>query len=203
MTVSLPHRLILTQGSTAGGTAYLTFDDGPHPDHTPRLLDVLKSHGVVATFFVVGFQAERHPDIVRRIAAEGHALGHHSYFHSDPEQTTTRQLMDEISRTTDLLASITGHRPRMFRPPFGKLTVSKLLRLWTHGQQIVLWNSDPKDFLCHSSSELAGRFANSPVCAGDVVLFHDSFPHAAGFLPALIGNAGRSGITFDKVTQWT
>src|SRR5262249_55671830 len=82
MAAVLPHRLFLVRGKPRTNSVSLTFDDGPHPEHTPRLLDLLKKHEIKATFFVVGRQAERYPDLVRRMADEGHDVANHSFFHA-------------------------------------------------------------------------------------------------------------------------
>jgi len=97
---------------------------------------------------------EKHPEVVRRIAAEGHAIGHHTYFHEEPKSVSSRQLMEEVGRTDALFKEILGERSRIFRPPWGKLTVGKLMRLWRAGQQVVLWNLDPKDSDRESAEEV-------------------------------------------------
>jgi peptidoglycan/xylan/chitin deacetylase (PgdA/CDA1 family) len=180
----------------------LTFDDGPDPEHTPILLDVLKSLGVVGTFFVIGQQARKYPDLVRRIAAEGHLVGHHSYSHAEPSQTTSGQLLDEVHITRRLLTDLLGKPPVYFRPPHGKLTVAKLWSLWRARQTIVLWNVDPRDWASHSSHEVQDWFARRPLRGGDVVLMHDNHPHAGAALPAVVAAARQRGISFGLVSQW-
>jgi peptidoglycan/xylan/chitin deacetylase (PgdA/CDA1 family) len=96
---------------------------------------------------VIGAQARQHPEIVRRIADEGHELGHHSFYHRDPASVSATQLIDEARSTSALLREITGKAPVLFRPPHGKLTVRKMLRLWAAAQSIVLWSADPKDYI--------------------------------------------------------
>jgi peptidoglycan/xylan/chitin deacetylase (PgdA/CDA1 family) len=193
---AVPHRWFALTGSAAGGAAYLTFDDGPHPEHTPRLLDVLRRERALATFFIVGRNAERHPEIVRRIAAEGHSIANHTYTHGDPLRTSAPVLLDEVRRTRELLARLSGQSVALFRPPHGKVTAVKLVRLWVAGQSVVLWNVDPKDFECTSAEELAAAFRRRPINRGDIVLLHDTFPHAADVLSLLIAEARERGISF-------
>jgi peptidoglycan/xylan/chitin deacetylase (PgdA/CDA1 family) len=181
----------------------LTFDDGPHPQHTLRLLDILKAEYVTGTFFMVGREMEKHPDVVRRVVLDGHAVGGHSFTHGEPGATSPRQLAEEVDRTERLFAQITGRPSRLFRPPHGKLTAGKLLRLWWRGQRVVLWNVDPKDFACASAAELGSRFDGRPLCGGDVVLLHDNVPHAADVLPDVIRSVRKSKLTFLPVTAWT
>lgn len=174
----------------------LTFDDGPHPDLTPRLLDVLAAHRATATFFVIGSAAAKHPDIVRRIAAEGHAVGHHSWTHSEPATTPARQLLAETRRTRALLEDLLDRPAPLFRPPHGKLTIAKLLGIWWQRNAIVLWNRDPKDFQMRDGGELEAWFAAQPPGAGDIVLLHDTHPHALDALPRLFAS---SALRFDAV----
>src|SRR4051812_27039160 len=132
LAMSVPRKWLLVSGPANAGVC-LTFDDGPHPEHTPRVLDALREHGVTATFFVIGEQAEKYPEVVRRMAAEGHAVAQHSYSHSEPSQTSTRKLLDEIAQTTrlltDTLGTPAGPHASWFRPPKGELTAGKLLAL--------------------------------------------------------------------------
>jgi peptidoglycan-N-acetylglucosamine deacetylase len=192
----LPSRLLTVTSPGGRGTVCLTFDDGPDPEHTPRLLDVLGEQGVGGIFFVIGRKAERHPDLVGRMAAEGHLVGHHSYDHADPSTVGARRLVAEARRTRDLLSPLLGREPTLFRPPFGRLTAAKLAGLWLAGQTVVLWNLDPKDFARRSPEELAGWFARHPLRGGELVLMHDNHPYAAGAIPLLAAQAVARGLSF-------
>jgi peptidoglycan/xylan/chitin deacetylase (PgdA/CDA1 family) len=198
----LPRQLYLLRGPRDSRAVCLTFDDGPHPEHTPRLLDALGRAGVPATFFVVGQEAERYPDLVRRMVAEGHVVGHHTFTHLEPGQATARQLIAEVDRTQALLADLLGRRPTLFRPPRGKVTASLLWRLWRLGQTVVLWNVDPRDYACPSSEELAGWFRRSRLSGGDVVLMHDNRPHAAAVLADVVDAVRGCGLEFATPLQW-
>ena len=101
------------------GELALTFDDGPNPAWTPRLLDILASHDVRATFFLVGRFAQAEPELVRRIAAAGHLIGNHSWSHPNLALTATGRIDEELQRTSETLEQITGAPVRYFRPPFG------------------------------------------------------------------------------------
>jgi peptidoglycan/xylan/chitin deacetylase (PgdA/CDA1 family) len=199
---TLPRRRLLVRGARGENSACLTFDDGPHPEHTPRVLDVLKGAGVPATFFVVGREAERHPDLVRRIAAEGHALGHHSFTHGDPAATSAADLIAEVRQTRALVSGIVGQALTLFRPPHGKLTALKLWGLWRERQTVVLWNVDPKDFARQGPEELRAWLREHPLRGGDIVLMHDNKPHAADALGELIETTRRRGLTFTTPPCW-
>ena len=196
---ALPRRMFAVSGPARKGAVYLTFDDGPDPMHTPKVLDILAELDVKATFFVVGNRACKHPNIVRRIVADGHSLGHHSYYHSEPASVNAKNLADEVTRTRQTLEPIAGHPLTLFRPPMGSVTTSKLMKLWRQGQTVVLWNADPKDFRCTSADELSAWFKRHPLHAGDIVLLHDHVPHIASVLRDVVTEARARGLSFARI----
>jgi peptidoglycan/xylan/chitin deacetylase (PgdA/CDA1 family) len=157
---------------------------------------------VQATFFVLGARAAAHPALVARIAAEGHEIGHHSYAHGPPRQTSAWALVSEARRTSAALERVLGRRPSLFRPPHGKLTPGKLLGLWALGQTVVLWNRDPKDFACGAVEPIRRWFEREPLSGGDIVLLHDVHPHVAPALDAVAERAARLGLGFCTPTEW-
>jgi peptidoglycan-N-acetylglucosamine deacetylase len=202
LAATLPTRLFLTHGPGRSRSVCLTFDDGPHPVYTPRLLDLLQERGVRATFFLVGRQIERHPEIVLRMVSAGHTVGNHTFSHGEPSSVSARQLIDEVRRTDDLLTPILGRAPRLFRPPHGKVTVAKLMRLWGSSRTVVLWNSDPKDFSRSDAGEVIDWFRARPLRGGDLVLMHDNVPHSIDALPVLIKEAHERGLDFVTPSDW-
>lgn len=202
MSLALPRRLFMTSGPRQGSTLALTFDDGPHPEHTPAILDRLAALGVKATFFVVGKHAVRWPEVVRRIVAEGHELGHHSFDHREPHATSAGALLGEARRTSAFVAGVVGRAPRLFRPPHGKLTPAKLAGLWALGQTVVLWSQDPKDYLLADPELLRAWFAQAPLEDGDIVLLHDNHAHVSLALDALVARARERGLRFVTPTEW-
>jgi peptidoglycan/xylan/chitin deacetylase (PgdA/CDA1 family) len=202
MAAVLPRNWLLVQGPLDSRSVCLTFDDGPDAEHTPRILDVLKKEGVPATFFVIGRHAARYPELVRRIGAEGHVVGNHSYTHPAPHTVSSRQMMREVRQTDHLLAEILGNSPRLFRPPHGKLSGPMLLGLWALKKAVVLWNADPNDYRCRSPEEVYSWFERRPLQGGDVVLFHDNRPFVIGALPRLIASARQQGLGFSSVPEW-
>jgi peptidoglycan-N-acetylglucosamine deacetylase len=198
----LPRQLLQTSGPASSRAACLTYDDGPHPEHTPRLLDALRDAGAVATFFVIGEKAERHPEIVRRIVAEGHSLGNHSYSHPRPEAVDAAGLVAEARAAAGVLAAIVGRPSPMFRPPHGGVTLAKMLGLWRAGHSIVLWSVDPKDFACTTADEVRNGLRRRPLRAGDIVLMHDDKPFAAEVVPDIVADARRAGLTLATPDAW-
>jgi len=153
---------------------FLTFDDGPHETHTPRVLDLLAAHGAKATFFVVGSRAERAPELLKRITKEGHSLGNHTHTHPTLPQIATEKGMEDIERCQRLIETYDG--ARLFRPPHGLLGLSLYRRLVKGGFRIALWSLDSHDYRDNDSAMLAGRLRQ---CAapGSVILFHDDRPN--------------------------
>ena len=195
-------RRLLTRGPRAARGAApriaLTFDDGPHPEQTPRLLDVLAERQLTATFFVIGELAARHPDLVRRIAAEGHELGNHTWSHGEPSRTDSRQFLDEVRRTDELLAELTGTAPRTMRPPKGELNWSKLSGVWQRGQTVALWNVDPRDYRMTSADNMAAWCSGYEPQDGDILLMHDNHPWAI----TAVGTLAARGV-FDRFQTTT
>lgn len=151
----------------------LTFDDGPDPQRTPAVLDLLARQGVRATFFVVGARAEAHPELVRRMATEGHVVGNHSYTHSwrFPLRSLGRT-MEELRRTGEVLHRITGRQPRLFRPPFGVTnpTIARAVRRL--GLDPVGWSIRSLDTMGQSPERVAARILRR-LHPGAVILLHD------------------------------
>jgi peptidoglycan/xylan/chitin deacetylase (PgdA/CDA1 family) len=202
MTSLLPRHKWMVQGPRSASGVALTFDDGPHPEYTPRLLDELQRQNIVATFFVVGEAAERNPKLVQRMAAEGHAVGTHSYTHSEPRLTSTKTLQEELRRSIDLCANLIGYEPTLFRPPKGQLTLAKTLNLWSSKQTIVLWNQDPRDYQAgpEGIEPWVNRYQPS---AGDIVLLHDIHPHCIAAIEPISQRVTESNLgPFVRIDEW-
>ncbi|GKV69262.1 polysaccharide deacetylase familiy protein [Sporosarcina sp. NCCP-2716] len=161
----------IVRRAAAGTGIILTFDDGPNPLYTPKLLDLLGEYGVKAIFFVVGRHAEQHPELLRRMQREGHLIGIHHYHHRSAWRLTPRQTKREIRRTAAVIERITGNKPHFYRPPYGKLNAAVpfvsdpfITVIWTH----IL--GDWKVRTC--DRDLLGRMMAVPA-DGSVVVLHD------------------------------
>ncbi|HET6170635.1 MAG TPA: polysaccharide deacetylase family protein [Terracidiphilus sp.] len=139
------------------GELALTFDDGPNPAWTPRLLDILATHDVRATFFLVGRFAQAEPELVRRIAVAGHLIGNHSWSHPNLALTACSSVRVELQRTSDTLAQITGKPVGYFRPPFGARRPCVLDAARGMGMTPVLWNAIASDWSDPSPDRIATR----------------------------------------------
>ena len=174
---------------------YLTFDDGPDPAHTLRLLQVLKQHQVRATFFVIGSKAEQHGDIMQQIVEAGHSLGNHSYSHPQFDAIPVRLQAEELARTEQVLAGFDGRRRHAVRPPYGKATLGTILLCLLRGQRIALWNRDSLDYrLDHEA--VVRRMSAMPVKPGDVLLFHDDDHACIEALQVLLPRWREAGLRF-------
>ncbi|NRA34152.1 MAG: polysaccharide deacetylase family protein [Polyangiaceae bacterium] len=196
----LPSWALTERVENADRAVFLTFDDGPHPEHTPKLLDELARYGAKATFFAVGGRIAEHPEIARRIVAEGHTLGHHSYHHTDPSHTTAAQLAEEIEKTLALAKEHGLGVLRFFRPPHGKLTAGKLGRLMRSRQSTVLWNVDTKDYSCDHEWEIIAWLERNPLRPGDIALMHDNHAVAPRAIGAVLEQLQSSGLEAKALT---
>lgn len=181
---------------TAAEGVALTFDDGPDPVQTPRILDVLARFRARATFFVVGAQADRQPELVRRIHAEGHQLGNHTYSHFHCPELDLGGLMRQIERTDDAVEAALGEgvlrTPLLFRPPFGELHPRQALYLALRGRSVAFWSRDTRDYRDACADEIAAMGAT--LDCGDVLLMHDRFPNTVEALPTLLETLERRGL---------
>lgn len=149
----------------------LTFDDVPDPRFTPKVLDILKKHGVKATFFVVGSRAKKHPELLRRIHHEGHIIGNHSYSHPLFKKQSVQEFKSEIERTEKVIERIIGYKPRLIRPPYGEINEEQLKWAKRQGYKIINWNVDSLDWKA-LSKEKVKRNVLSAVGPGSIVLQH-------------------------------
>lgn len=139
------------------GELALTFDDGPNPAWTPRLLDLLAEHNVHATFFLIGKFAKAERELARRVSEAGHLIGNHTWTHPDLSRTPASNILDELTRTSDLLAQITGKPIRYFRPPFGARSPYVLKLARQLGLVPVTWNAMTRDWREPSADKIGGN----------------------------------------------
>lgn len=154
----------------------LTFDDGPDPELTSQVLDVLKAYNAKATFFVIGSKIEANRELIQRIIQEGHGIGNHTYEHSNMFPIwSVRKMKVSIRKTDDLLNAISGGSCQMFRPPFGVTNNLIALAVQSLGKKTIGWNIRTKDS-CKSAEQVIAK-VKKELTPGVIVLFHDTNPH--------------------------
>jgi peptidoglycan-N-acetylglucosamine deacetylase len=146
---------------------YLTFDDGPHPEVTPRVLEILSLYNIKATFFCVGKNAEEFPNVVKQITAQGHRIGNHTYFHDKGWRTKSAEYLKSIQLANGVL------KTPLFRPPYGQIKFSLIPALKTQGMRIIMWSWLSRDYDFKVSNQQIIQSANR-IKGGDILVFHDS-----------------------------
>lgn len=159
---------------TTDKVAYLTFDDGPTTSVTARLLDVMARFDAKGTCFLLGTHAQRHPHLVRDIAAAGHTIGNHTYTHPNAWRTPDAQLVRELEQTTGILENLIQKPVRWMRPPYGRFTDA--MRHWcrVRRQQCTMWDIGPGDFLPDASTQQIAQRVVRAIRPGSIVVLHDN-----------------------------
>jgi peptidoglycan-N-acetylglucosamine deacetylase len=191
----LTANLVRTCGPARGNNIYLTFDDGPHPQHTADLLDLLAQYGAKGTFFLIGAAAQKTPELVHRILAEGHAIGNHSMSHPKMKSLNSATQWAEIDQADLVLQKFDDRARHVFRPPNGRVTAALLAATIWRRQPLVLWTVDSLDYKL-KPIEVVQRLQNKPPLARDVILFHDDGPCASRALETLLPMWRQAGLNF-------
>ncbi|MEU7281710.1 polysaccharide deacetylase family protein [Streptomyces sp. NPDC045431] len=187
----------------------LTFDDGPDPASTPRFLHALDELAVRATFFVLGERLARHPDLGRRIAAEGHELAVHGWRHDRPWWPRPLRDARDLARTTELVTEAAGQRPLWYRPPYGVLTGGRWAAARAAGLRPVLWSAWGRDWTADATPADVLAEVTRTLRGGGTVLLHDSdvtsapesWRAALGALPALVAACRARGLTVGRLAD--
>ena len=157
---------------TDGCRIALTFDDGPHPGQTHRILEVLERYGVRATFFMIGVNIRNYPDAAREVIARGHEVGNHTDSHVCPRNLSESALAAELDRCEDTLENLCEYRPHLFRPPEGVVNAHVRHCAERGDYTVILWSVDTRDWETRQAGVIAGRVL-SRIRPGDIVLMHD------------------------------
>jgi peptidoglycan-N-acetylglucosamine deacetylase len=180
----------------------LTFDDGPHPEGTAAILELLASHGAMATFFLVGEQVLRRRSLAAEISARGHAVAVHCHRHRLQLRFTERQLEDDLQRARAAIEDATGVSPIWHRPPYGVYSASGLRVARRNGLRPLLWSRWGKDWRKFTTPSRIAARATRSLSQGDVILLHDadfysasgSHRRTAAALPAVLAELSRRGL---------
>ncbi len=185
----------------ADGVA-LTFDDGPHPQGTPTVLEILREHGAVATFFLAGEQVARRPALAAEIVAAGHRVELHCHRHRNQLRLTPRELIEDAERARATIEEASGQAIADYRPPYGIFSGAGLRAVRRHGWRPVLWSRWGRDWSRRATADSIARRSTAGIAAGDIVLLHDadyysargSWVRTAAALPLILGELERAGL---------
>jgi len=178
----------------------LTIDDGPHPVYTPELLQILAQNGIKATFFVVGEQAERYPELIRAESDAGHAIGNHTYDHVSLIKIPPQYIDTEIKACGEVINRITGKSPHLFRPPGGEYNRSVAEATEALGYKLVLYSDDPGDY-AEPGTQVIEKRTLDMISNGGIILLHDGSAQTLTILPQLIQRLKARGFQFVSVDQ--
>ena len=186
---------------TDGPYIAMSFDDGPSATLTPKLLDLLATRHIKATFFVIGENVMEHPEIVARAAREGHEIGNHSWSHPNLAKMSQESVRSQLQRTDDAIKNATGERPTLMRPPYGSITDRE--KHWIHdefGYRIILWDVDPYDWKRPGPAVVRNRILKE-TRPGSIVLSHDIHPGTIEAMPSTLDALEANGFKFVTVSE--
>ena len=200
---SLPPGTKISYTSAPGPGQFIamTYDDGPVVPNTPRLLDMLAARGIKATFFTVGTNAARNPNIIRRIVADGHELANHTWTHPYLSRLSDASVRSELQRSHDSLVKITGVAPRMYRPPYGAITARQKQWIFSeYGYPTILWSVDPQDWRTRNAATTRSRIL-AETKPGAIILVHDIHASSIDAMPGTLDGLLAKGFRFVTVSQ--
>ena len=187
--------------SISGKLVALTFDDGPNPNNTAHLLDILAEYNVKATFFLQGVNVKANPELVKREYQEGHELGNHTYNHPKLTELSFKEVDEQINKCNDLIEEACGFRPVLMRPPYGSTTYSLRDHLRdVLGMPCIKWSGDLRDSFTSNVDEIVNE-ALTTTKDGDILLLHDTHGYSVEAVPRIIKGLREQGFTFVTVTQ--
>ncbi|MEJ6388415.1 polysaccharide deacetylase family protein [Gymnodinialimonas ulvae] len=191
----------VTRVPTAQPYVAMTFDDGPHPRLTPQLLDMLAARGIRATFYVIGRNAQRYPQILQRMVAEGHEIGNHTWSHPNLHGHSDGAVLSQVDRTNRAVYEAVGRPPVTMRPPYGNLYDRQRLMLHqSRAMPTVLWSIDTLDWQRPGSSVVSRRVINGSH-SGGVILAHDIHSATVRAMPAALDGVVGRGFRFVTVSE--
>ena len=183
---------------------YLTFDDGPIPEITVWVLEELKKHDAKATFFCIGHNIEKHPEIFEKVINEGHSIGNHTFNHLNGWKTSTEEYLKNtfLCEEQILESKICNLKSKIFRPPYGKIKPSQSKKLRRLGYKIIMWDVLSADYDTSISPEKCLENVLQKVSSGSIIVFHDSvkaFPNLEYTLPKALKYWTAKGFVFDTI----
>lgn len=196
-----PGNFIIQRGNIRDRKIALTFDDGPHPVNTPKLLTVLEKENIKATFFCSGAECEKYPGLIKRVASRGHEIGNHSYRHKRLEEIGAEDYREGIVKTNEIIYQTAGIRPRLFRAPYGELNLD-MVRIVRRDKMIYTgWTMDSKDSYIKGKEQLIRYLDKQNIRKGDILLFHEDYEQTIEAMPEIIGFLKAKGFGFETISR--
>lgn len=187
--------------NVSGPYIAMTFDDGPSPELTPKLLDMLKARGIKATFFVVGQNAAQYPDILKRMVAEGHEIGNHSWSHPALTKLGVDGVKKQIESTNAAIEQATGQKVTVMRPPYGATSQILNHRYFDqYGMKVILWSVDPLDWKYRNSARVSSQILQG-AHPGAIILSHDIHATTVAAMPETFDALLAKGYKFVTVSE--
>ncbi|MDX1680630.1 MAG: polysaccharide deacetylase family protein [Akkermansiaceae bacterium] len=195
------HEITHTRAMVSGKYIAMTYDDGPHPQNTPRLLRMLRERNIKATFYVIGQSVAAHPNILRQTVDEGHEIGNHTQTHRLLTKLGDDALRWEIEQCDQQIQAAARCEVRTMRPPYGALSQRQRAIIYRDfGYPTILWNVDPMDWKRPGSSVVASRIVRNTT-AGSIVLAHDLHASTVSAMPSALDELLYQGYRFVTVSQ--
>lgn len=191
---------IIWRGKSPGKQLALTFDDGPDPNHTPRLLDALAKLDLVATFFLIGRKAEKNTSIVKEILDRGHEIGNHSFDHNEYRAEPMKDFSFQIEKTNRIFEQAVGLGTKLLRPPYGKLSIPLIRYCVKKKIVVVMWSLDCRDSFDYSSVSFSSKMIQN-ARKNDIFLMHDDGILSRDIVRHEIPRLIDRGFTFTKVSR--
>jgi peptidoglycan/xylan/chitin deacetylase (PgdA/CDA1 family) len=189
------------RGPRAGRRVALTFDDGPKPGNTERVLETLARFNAKGTFFLIGQNVKAFPKIAEMTRAAGHEVANHSYTHPKLSALGNDRVVSELTKTQDAIFDATGFRPVMFRPPYGAFVPRQKGMATDLGLTVVMWSVDPLDWRNRNTSLVTQRVLGGTRGAGDIILTHDIHATTVAAIPAILEGLTERGYELVTVSE--
>lgn len=196
-----PNKLLFVRKKNKERKIALTFDDGPHPENTKTLLDILRSERVKATFFLLGENVVKYQNLLPDIVASGHEIGNHSFSHIKITGLGAKEYWDGVRKTSDLLTQYTKTRISLFRSPFGEFNLLILRYVLASKLMLVGWSLDSNDSWIKDKNKLVQYIKTKNVRSGDIILFHEDYKVTIDAIRNIIRDLKERGFNFVTISE--
>lgn len=198
----LPNILMIRGKNNALNKIAITFDDGPDQQHTDQILNVLGKLNVKATFFITGENAKKYPNLVKNIYNAGHQIGNHGFMHIDAKETNANEYLSDVMEAQRQIEEILGTRiDRIFRPPYGSITIKSFVKLVREGFQIIMWSQDSEDSYILNHDKLLAHLKKNKPQPGSILLFHEDYGHTVKILQDAISFYKECGFSMCTINE--